>query len=181
MRCSGAPARDEAGTNTYEVAFNLLASMVNYFGAHDALAICKAANWSQEHWDIEEQAHKIEDNSNDRDSGSRRYIGYVFDTAEFNGWARPWKLGRTVWKAEQDAEALAEARVENKAEVEKYKKARNFRFRFGRRTTERDRRGSEGRERRAFPVADVAMLPPFIAMTAAVIGTRFRVRAKKGI
>ena len=173
------PQRDEAGTNTYEVAFNLLASLVNYFGAHDALFICKSASWSQEHWDIEEQALKIEDNSNDRDSGSRRYIGYVFDTAEYNGWSRPWKLTRSVWKSEQDAEALAEARVENRAEIEKYKKARNFRFRLG------DALPKEIAEvltkrAKAFPVADVAMLPPFVAMCAAVIGTRFRVRAKKG-
>ena len=173
------PQRDEAGTNTYEVAFNLLAALVNYFGAHDALFICKSASWSQEHWDIEEQALKIEDNSSDRDSGSRRYIGYVFDTAEYNGWSRPWKLTRSVWKSEQDAEALAEARVENRAEIEKYKKARNFRFRLG------DALPKEIAEvltkrAKAFPVADVAMLPPFVAMCAAVIGTRFRVRAKKG-
>ena len=179
MALEWCPQREEAGTNTYNAAFNVLAALVNYFGAADAVMICKAASWSLEHWDLEDQALKIEDNSDDRDSGSRRSIHYVFDTAEYNGWKRPWKLTTKSWLDEKEAEELAEKRVENKVEIEKYKKARNFRFRLG------DALPKEiaevlTRRAQAFPVADVAMLPPFIAMTAAVIGTRFRVRAKKG-
>jgi hypothetical protein len=171
--------RGPGGSNTYPIAFKLLAAMVNLYGANDALACAHAANWSQEHWDIVAEAQKIEENSSDRDSLGRVTIFHLFDSAEFNGWIRPWRITKDVRSEEVDPEEAEENRMFRRMRLSEWLDARASTFTLADALTP-EIAALLGDRARAFPVNEVAMLPPFIAAMASVMGTRYRVRIKKG-
>lgn len=173
------PFRDVEGSNTYPVAFKLLCAIVNEYGPNDALECAQRANWSQENWDIVVEAQKIEENSDDRGLASRVSIYYLFDTAEFNGWIRPWKITKDRKAKEEDPEEAAENRVHNQRRIAEYIEASEDELTLAEVLPAEVASLLKGRAQ-AFPVNEVAMLPPFIAGMAAVMGTRYRVRVKKG-
>jgi hypothetical protein len=173
------PSRGRPGSNTYEAAFKLLASVVNAYGVNDALECAHRASWSQEHWDIVEEAQKIEENSTDRGEMSRVTIFHLFDTAEFNGWVRPWKITKSRAADVEDEEDAAENRLLRKQRVAEWIEARASQFTLA--DALHPAVAALLSERaQAFPVAEIAMLPPFLAAAASVLGTRYQVEVKKG-
>jgi hypothetical protein len=171
--------RDAPGSGTYEAAFKILASMVNNYGANDALECAQRANWSQVHWDIVAEAHKIEENSSDRGETSRLTIFHLFDSAEFNGWERPWLITKQKEAEAEDPEEAEENRVFRRGVVAKWMEARASQFTLADAFDQETAALLKGRAE-AFPVSEVAMMPPFIAAMASIMGTRYRVRIKKG-
>lgn len=171
--------RDAPGSGTYGAAFKLLASMVNNYGVNDALECAARANWSQENWDIVVEAQKIEENSSDRGRSDRVTIFHLFDSAEFNGWQRPWKITKDKRSEVLDPEEEAEERAFHRDSFSKWQQAKDYQFAL---CDALDNQTAALLKERAeaFPVNEVAMLPPFIASMAAVMGTRYRVRVKRG-
>jgi hypothetical protein len=171
--------RGPAKSGTYETAFKVLAAMVNAYGVNDALECAAVAGWSQANWDIVVQAHQIEENSGDRDGTGRVTIFHLFDSAEFNGWVRPWKITKSKDVEVVDEEELAEIRAIKRRHLGQWIDARASSFRLA------DALHSDVAEllsnrATAFPVSEVAMLPPFITAMSAVLGVRYRVQIKKG-
>jgi len=171
--------RGAPGSNTYNVAFKLLAAMVNQYGVNDALQCAHAAGWGQQHWDIVEEAKKIEENSTDRGSAYRVTIFHLFDSAEYNGWVRPWKITKDKKVREEDPEDAEESRQLRHLRLSEWMEARASQFTLADSLHPAVATLLAGRAK-AFPVSEVAMLPPFIAAMASVMGTRYRVRIKKG-
>jgi len=171
--------RGPAGSGTYEPAFKILAAMVNHLGINDALQCAHAAGWSQEHWDIVDQAHKIEENSSDRDELSRVTIYHLFDSAELNGWIRPWRITKSKDAEVLDPEERAEMRAFRQLRIQEWMEARASNFTLADAFTPEIAEILAMRAR-AFPVSEVAMLPPFMAAMASLMGTRYRVEIKKG-
>lgn len=171
--------RGEPGSGTYNGAFKLLAAMVNQYGANDALQCAQVANWSQEHWDIVAEAQKIEENSTDRGSVGRVTIFHLFDSAEYNGWVRPWKITKEKRSNDEDPEEAEENRQLRRLRLSEWMEARASQFTLADALHPAIAALLAGRAK-AFPVSEVAMLPPFIAAMASVMGTRYRVRIKKG-
>ena len=122
------PFRDAPGSGTYEAAFKILAAMVNNYGANDALDCAARANWSQVHWDIVAEAQKIEENSKDRGAGSRLTIFHLFDSAELNGWERPWSINKEKQFAAEDQEEEAENRLYRMKGLAQWMEARASQF-----------------------------------------------------
>ena len=171
--------RGPAGSNTYETAFKILAAMVNHLGINDALQCAYAAGWGQKHWDITFEAHKIEENSTDRDDTARVSIYHLFDSAEFNGWVRPWKITKSKEAEALDPEEQAEMRAFRQLRVQEWLEARASNFTLADAFTPEIAEILATRAK-AFPVSEVAMLPPFMAAMASLMGTRYRVEIKKG-
>ena len=171
--------RGPAGSGTYEAAFKILAAMVNHLGINDALQCAYAAGWGQKHWDITYEAHKIEDNSADRDDTARVSIYHLFDSAEFNGWVRPWKITKSKDAELLDPEEAAEMRAFRQLRVQEWMEARASNFTLADAFTPEIAEILAMRAK-AFPVSEVAMLPPFMAAMASLMGTRYRVEIKKG-
>jgi hypothetical protein len=174
-----APFRGEPGSGTYEAAFKVLAAMVNHYGVNDALECAARANWSQVHWDIVAEAQKIEANSGERGQSGRLTIFHLFDSAELNGWPRPWSITKEKKGEAEDAEEAEETRLFLMKGISQWMEARASQFTLADALDQDTAALLKGRAE-AFPVSEVAMLPPFIAAMAAVMGTRFRVRVKKG-
>ncbi len=171
--------RGAPGSNTYNVAFKLLAAMVNQYGVNDALQCAHAAGWGQQHWDIVEEAKKIEENSTDRGSAYRVTIFHLFDSAEYNGWVRRWKITKEKKVATEDPEDAEESRLFRQLRVAEWMEARASQLTLADVLHREVALLLKGRAD-AFPVSEMAMLPPFIAAMSAVMGTRYRVRVKKG-
>lgn len=172
------PERLEPGSGTYGEAFSILAAVVNEFGAQVAVSIAQEAQWSLEHWDINAQAATIEENTAVRGGGHKR-IFHVFDTAEFNGWARPWPVLRELKrgsKCSEDDEILQEFKRQSFAQWAK-SAATNLTLEsvFHPRIA-----CLLGGRADAFPVAHTAMIAPFMTTMASVLGTRMRVEVKGG-
>ena len=171
--------RGPAGSNTYETAFQILAAMVNHLGINDALQCAYAAGWGQNHWDITFEAHKIEENSANRDDQERKTIYHLFDSAEFNGWVRPWRITKSKDAEVLDPEERAEMRAFRQLRVQEWMEARASNFTLADAFTPEIAEILAMRAK-AFPVSEVAMLPPFMAAMASLMGTRYRVEIKKG-
>lgn len=171
--------RDVPGSNTYEAAFRILASIVNTYGVNDALDCAARAGWSQEHWDIVVEAQKIEENSSDRGQTGRLTIFHLFDSAEYNGWVRPWRITKDKKVEDEDPEEAEENRVYRLKVLSQWVEARASQFTLADVFDGETASLLKGRAE-AFPVSEVAMMPPFIAAMAAVMGTRYRVRIKGG-
>jgi hypothetical protein len=172
------PQRLEPGSGTYGHAFEVLAALVNEFGAEQSLAITVQAAWSQEHWDIEEQIQAIRRSSEDRQGVAHKRIYFLFDTAEYNGWPRTWPVLREVKRKDtsQDDELLKELKhysfkqwstsAANRLTLESVFHPKIAQLLGGRAD--------------AFPVAHTAMIAPFMTTTSAVLGKRYRVQIKPG-
>jgi hypothetical protein len=171
--------RGVAGSGTYPSAFKLLAAVVNAYGVNDALQCAHQAAWGQANWDIVAEAHKIEENSDDRDSICRVTIFHLFDSAEFNGWVRPWKITKSKNVREEDPEEAEENRQLRKQRVAEWIEARASQFTLADALNPTVAALLSDRAQ-AFPVAEIAMLPPFLAAAASVLGTRYQVEVKKG-
>jgi hypothetical protein len=173
------PERLEPGSNTYGDAFAIYAAIVNEFGAKQAVSIAKTAKWSTEHWDLEDQAHAIARSSRDRTGVPHKRIYHVFDTAEFNGWSRPWPILREIRKDQrktEDDDLLRELRQTSFKQWSKSAAAHlTLASVFHPRIAE-----LLGGRAEAFPVAHTALIAPFITTMCAVIGKRFRVQIKAG-
>ena len=173
------PQRLEPGSNTYGAAFAIYAAIVNEFGAKQAVSIAESANWSTEHWNLEEQAEAIRRSSEDRQGAAYKRIYHVFDTAEFNGWPRPWPVLRELRKEQrntEDDELLRELRHSSFKQWSKSAAAHlTLDSVFHPRIAE-----LLGGRAEAFPVAHTALIAPFITTMCAVIGKRFRVQIKEG-
>lgn len=173
------PERLEPGSNTYGAAFEILAALVNELGADEAVRLCLRVNWSVDHWDLQDQADAIARSSEERAGTPHKRIFHVFDTAEFNGWPRPWPLLREVRKgqaADEDDELLRELRHNSfkqwsQSAAAHLKLESVFHPRIA---------ALLGGRADAFPVAHTAMIAPFITTMCAVIGKRFRVEIKTG-
>ena len=171
--------RGEPGSGTYPDAFKILAAMVNDLGANDALECAYRAGWGQEHWNIIAEAHKIQENSGDRDEQSRVTIYHLFDSAEFNGWVRPWKITKQKDADELSPEEAAEMRTFRRILVQEWMEARASQFTLA--DALHPALAALLSERaKAFPVSEIAMLPAFMAASAAMLGTRYRVQVKEG-
>lgn len=173
------PQRLEPGSNTYGAAFAIYAAIVNEFGDEQAVRIALTAEWSTEHWDLADQAEAISRSSRDREGTPHKRIYHVFDTAEFNGWARPWPLARQIRKEQQlseDDELLRELRQTSFKQWSKSAAAHlTLQSVFHPRIA-----ALLGGRADAFPVAHTAMIAPFITTMCAVIGKRYRVQIKEG-
>jgi len=171
--------RGAPGSDTYGSAFKLLAAMVNTYGVIDALECAARAGWSQEHWNIGIEASKIEENSSDRGEAYRVTIFHLFDSAEFNGWVRPWKITKDRQVEVEDPEEAEENRLMRQLRVTEWMEARASQFTLA--DALHPAVAALLSERaQAFPVAEIAMLPPFLAAAASVLGTRYQVEVKKG-
>lgn len=172
--------RGPTGGNTYPTAVKILCALVNHFGPNDALDICARANWSQDHWDIVAQVRQIEDNSEDRGDHERVKIFHLFDSAEFNGWVRPWSIIREK-KSKESEEDKAENRWQRRMNVGQWMEAEhqssNFTLAAALSPNIAELLSTRAK---AFPVHEIAMLPPFLAAMASVMGTRYKVQIKKG-
>jgi len=171
--------RGAPGSDTYGSAWKLLAAMVNTYGVIDALECAARAGWSQEHWNIGIEASKIEENSSDRGEAYRVTIFHLFDSAEFNGWVRPWKITKDRQVEVEDPEEAEENRLMRQLRVTEWIEARASQFTLADALHPAVAALLVGRAK-AFPVSEVAMLPPFLAAMASVMGTRYRVQIKKG-
>ena len=172
--------RGEPGSGTYPAAFKILAAMVNEYGTNDALDCAYKANWSQQgRWDIVHEVNKIEENSTDRDDTGRVTIYHLFDSAEYNGWARPWKLRSSKGVSYQSPEDIAELRALKQQHVREYIEARAASFTLAD-ALHPALAALLGARAKAFPVSEIAMLPPFLAASAAMLGTKYRVEVKPG-
>lgn len=173
------PQRLEPGSNTYGAAFAIYAAIVNEFGAKQAVNIALAAKWSTEHWDLEEQAEAISRSSREREGVFHKRIYHVFDTAEYNGWPRPWPVLREIRKEQrntEDDELLRELRHTSFKQWSKSAAAHlTLDSVFHPRIAE-----LLGGRAEAFPVAHTALIAPFITTICAVIGKRYRVQIKEG-
>ena len=172
--------RGEAGSGTYNDAFKILAAMVNDLGANDALECAYRANWGQEHWNIVAEAHKIQENSEERDEKARVTIYHLFDSAELNGWVRPWRINKQ--KGPDDLlspEEAAEMRAFRRLRVQEWMEARASQFTLADAFHPAPAALLKTRAD-AFPVSEIAMLPAFMAASAAMLGTRYRVEVKPG-
>lgn len=173
------PQRLEPGSNTYGAAFTIYAAVVNEFGATQAISAATKAKWSTEHWDLVEQAEAIVRSSRDREGVPHKRIYHVFDTAELNGWARPWPVLREIRKEQrssEDDELLRELRHTSFKQWSKSAAAHlTLQSVFHPRIA-----ALLGGRADAFPVAHTALIAPFITTMSAVIGKRYRVQIKEG-
>lgn len=172
------PQRQEPGSSTYQAAFPIYAALVNEFGTQTAVKIAEAANWSTEYWDLQEQAETIQRNTKERGSTPHKRIYFIFDTAEFNGWSRPWPLEREIRlkHKDEDDSLVKELRQLSFAQWSK-SAAHNLTLKavFHPRIAE-----LLGGRADAFPVAHTAMIAPLMTTMSAVMGRRFRVQIKVG-
>jgi len=173
------PQRLEPGSNTYGAAFALYAAIVNEFGAKQAVSIALQAAWSTEHWDLEEQAEAIARSSRDREGIPHKRIYHVFDTAEFNGWPRPWPVLREIRKEQRSNEDDDLLRELRQASFKQWSKSAAAHLKLSSVFHPRIADLLGGRAD-AFPVAHTALIAPFITTMSAVIGKRFRVQIKEG-
>lgn len=173
------PQRLEPGSNTYGAAFSIYAALVNEFGAEQAVSIAVSAKWSTEHWSLEDQAEAIRRSSEERQGVPYKRIYHIFDTAEYNGWPRPWPVLRELRKEQrnsEDDELLRELRQTSFKQWSKSAAAQlKLQSVFHPRIAE-----LLGGRAEAFPVAHTAMIAPFITTMCAVMGKRFRVQIKEG-
>jgi hypothetical protein len=173
------PERLEPGSNTYGDAFAIYAAIVNEFGAEQAVSIAKQASWSTDHWNLEDQAEAITRSSEEREGEAYKRIYHVFDTAEYNGWPRPWPVLKELRRDKQgseDDELLKELRRSSFVQWSKSAAAHiTLNAIFHPRIAE-----LLGGRADAFPVAHTAMLAPFITTMAAVMGKRYRIQIKEG-
>lgn len=173
------PERLEPGSGTYGDAFAIYAAIVNEFGAEQAVSIAIQANWSTQHWNLEEQAEAITRSSESREGEAYKRIYHVFDTAELNGWPRPWPVLRELRRDKQtteDDDLLKELRRSSFVQWSKSAAAHlTLDAVFHPRIAE-----LLGGRADAFPVAHTAMLAPFMTTMAAVMGKRYRVQIKEG-
>ena len=173
------PQRLEPGSNTYGAAFTIYAALVNEFGADQAIGIATAAKWSTEHWSLETQAESIRRSSEERQGVPYKRIYHLFDTAEYNGWPRPWPVLRELRKEQrnsEDDELLRELRQTSFKQWSKSAAAHlKLQSVFHPRIAE-----LLGGRADAFPVAHTALIAPFITTMCAVMGKRFRVQIKEG-
>ena len=106
-------------------------------------------------------------------------IYHVFDTAELNGWARPWPVLREIRKEQrssEDDELLRELRHTSFKQWSKSAAAHlTLQSVFHPRIA-----ALLGGRADAFPVAHTALIAPFITTMSAVIGKRYRVQIKEG-
>lgn len=173
------PQRLAPGTNTYGPAFAIYAAIVNEFGAKEAISIARAANWSVEHWNLAEQADAISRSSKDREGTFHKRIYHIFDTAEFNGWARPWPVLREVRKEQRNTEDDDLLRELRHTSFKQWSKSAASHLTLESVFHPRIAALLGGRAE-AFPVAHTALIAPFITTICAVIGKRFRVQIKEG-
>ena len=171
--------RGPKGTGTYPTAFSTLAAVVNTFGVNDALDVCFKAGWGQSHWDIVDQAKTIEENSLDRDQTQRYSIFRVFDQAEYNGWVRPWRITKDAKTKTLNPEELAQERAIKRIHIQQWMESRASQLTLAD-VFHADIAEILRMRAKAFPVSETAMLPPFIAAMASVMGTRYKVQIKKG-
>jgi len=174
------PQREEPGSNTYPKAFPVLAALVNAVGAEEAAGIAKQAKWSTEHLDLDVACAEIEQNTVERGGIAHKSIYFLFDTAEFNGWPRPWSINKQLdvktKGSLEDDELLAELRQHSFKQWSDSRAAHLqlssvFHPHIARFLAERAE---------AFPVAHTAMLAPFITSMASIMGTRFAAEIKGG-
>ena len=170
--------RGPSGSGTYPAAFGTLACVVNEYGLNDTFEVCLRANWGQSNWDIVAVAQSIEENSADRDETQRYSIYRLFDQAEFNGWIRPWRITKET-KAAVDPEEAAAERAIKRLHLQQWMESRASQFTLAD-AFPADIAGILSKRAEAFPVSEVAMLPPFIAAMASLMGTRYQVQIKKG-
>jgi len=173
------PQRLEPGSNTYGPAFAIYAAVVNEFGAKQAVSIALAAKWSTEHWDLTDQASAISRSSKDREGVFHKRIYHVFDTAEYNGWARPWPVLREVRKEQRNTEDDDLLRELRHISFKQWSKSAAAHLTLQSVFHPRIAALLGGRAE-AFPVAHTALIAPFITTICAVIGKRFRVQIKEG-
>lgn len=173
------PQRLAPGTNTYGPAFAIYAAIVNEFGAKEAVSIARAAKWSVEHWNLAEQADAISRSSKDREGTFHKRIYHIFDTAEFNGWARPWPVLREVRKEQRNTEDDDLLRELRHTSFKQWSKSAASHLTLESVFHPRIAALLGGRAE-AFPVAHTALIAPFITTICAVIGKRFRVQIKEG-
>ena len=171
--------RGEPGSGTYPDAFKILAAIVNDFGINDALDCAYKAGWGQENWNLVSEAHKIEENSADRDEKNRVTIYHLFDSAELNGWVRPWKITKQKDGEDLSPEEAAEMRTFRRLRVQEWMEARASQFTLADALHPALAALLSSRAK-AFPVSEIAMLPAFLAASAAMLGTRYRVEVKPG-
>lgn len=173
------PERLEPGSGTYGEAFVILAALVNEFGPVQALEITVAASWSQEHWDLEQQIEAIAKSSEERGNAPHKRIYHLFDTAEWNGWARPWPVLRELKSAkltDEDKDLLRELRQGSFRQWSTSAAARlTLSAIFHPRIA-----AMLGNRADAFPVSHMTMLAPFLTTMASVLGKRYRVEVKPG-
>ena len=172
------PERLEPGSGTYGDAFVIYAALVNEFGAEQAISIAQQAKWSTEHWDLVEQAETIARNSEERKEPYKR-IYHIFDTAEYNGWSRPWPVLRELkreQRASEDDELLKELRHSS---FKLWSQSAAAHLTLDSVFHPRIATLLGGRAD-AFPVAHTAMIAPFMTTMAAVLGKRYRIEIKTG-
>ena len=156
-----------------------MAALVNEYGVNDALEVCYRAGWGQSNWDITEQAKIIEDNSSDRDDTQRITIYRLFDQAEYNGWVRPWRISKESKGPTLTPEELAQERAIKRVHIQQWMESRASQLTLAD-VFHADIAEILRMRAKAFPVSETAMLPPFIAAMASVMGTRYKVQIKKG-
>lgn len=174
------PQREEPGSNTYPKAFPILAALVNAVGAEEAAYIAKQANWSTQYLDIDAATAEIEQNTQERGGIPHKSIYFLFDTAEFNGWPRPWSIHKQINAKSKssldDDELLAELR---QCSFKQWSDSRAAHLQLSSVFHPRLARFL-GDRADAFPVAHTAMLAPFITTMASVLGTRYSAQIKTG-
>jgi hypothetical protein len=173
------PQRLEPGTNTYGAAFSIYAALVNEFGAEQAISIAVNANWSTEHWNLEQQAEAIRRSSEERQGVPYKRIYHVFDTAEYNGWPRPWPVLREIRKEQRNSEDDELLRELRQTSFKQWSKSAATQLKLQSVFHPRIAELLGGRAD-AFPVAHTALIAPFITTMCAVMGKRFRVQIKEG-
>lgn len=173
------PQRMEPGSNTYGAAFAIYAALVNEFGVEQAVSIALKANWSVEHWNLTEQAEAIRRSSEDRQGAAYKRIYHVFDTAEFNGWPRPWPVLREIRKEQRNSEDDDLLRELRHTSFKQWSKSAAAHLTLESVFPPRIAKLLGGRAD-AFPVAHTALIAPFITTICAVIGKRYRVQIKEG-
>lgn len=170
-----APQRGEPGSGTYPQARDIVAALVHEFGVDLTLELAAAANWSQEHWEIRAVAESLVDAPN-----HRKTIWHLFREAQTNGWVCPWPLEREVRTSpsenDKDDPLLLELRQRS---YQRWAEARAARFELSSVFSPFIADILGGRAG-AFPVADTAMLAPFITTMASVLGKRYVVEPKTG-
>ena len=170
------PERLEEGSGTYQDAWPILASLVHTFGVDTALDIIKQAGWSPLFHDVEEQAEGV---ASPNYKGPRYSIFHLFSTAEYNGWPRTWSIEKRIsvnGNNEEDDELARELRREG---LNQWITSRAATFSLEAVFPPKIAEMLGGRAD-VFPVAHTAMLGPFLATMASVIGKSAKVKLKEG-
>lgn len=166
------PQREEPGSGTYPDAFAIACALVHEFDVDVALRVARAAEWSQEHWDIEAQMRAVVDAPE-----RRRTVWHIFNTAEKRGWKCPWSKDREVrLDRTTDDAVLVEMRQEN---VKEYMIAARNTLSLAE-VFHAEIAAMLNARAESFPIAPTALLAPFLTTMAATIGKRLYVQPKVG-